>query len=259
MDDENERSFYASITSMIALQLDRIRLINKTMAASKAKSAFISNMSHELRTPLNAIIGSAQFLIAYEELSDAQQDSVGSIESSAEYLLNMINEILDIAKIEAGKMEVYKEKINILETLNNCYYMLQPLADEKGLDFELNSQNLTIFEIQTDPKIFQQITINLLSNAIKFTKEGFVKLTIYNDKKYLYIEIEDSGIGISKLDMLELFNDFTQVKNVMRKQHKGTGLGLSLSQKLAHILDGDVELFSAGLGYGCRATFSLYI
>ncbi|RUM66793.1 MAG: hypothetical protein DSZ03_00580, partial [Sulfurimonas sp.] len=103
-DDTNEQEFYRSIATMIMLQLDRIRLIERTLSASHAKSAFISSMSHELRTPLNAIIGFAQYLLAYESLTDDQQDSIAHMESSAQYLLGMINDILDIAKIEAGKM-----------------------------------------------------------------------------------------------------------------------------------------------------------
>ena len=114
--DENEKKFYNSIANMITLQLDRIGLINRTMSASRAKSAFISNMSHELRTPLNAIIGFSQYMITYEELQDDQKEVMLNIESSAHYLLEMINEILDIAKIEAGKMEAHPQMTDIVES-----------------------------------------------------------------------------------------------------------------------------------------------
>jgi len=255
--DKNEYAFYNSIASMMTLQLDRIRLISRTMAASKAKSAFISNMSHELRTPLNAIIGFSQFLITYEELTDDQQDSVGNIESSAHYLLGMINEILDIAKIEAGKMEAHKTHVIIKDILHNTYAMLKPLADDKGLDFTLQSSACDIDELYTDPKMFQQIVTNLLSNAIKFTQEGHVKLEITNDNEMLYIKVSDSGIGIEEDDLERLFSDFTQVENVMQKKHKGTGLGLSLSQKMANILGGSITLSSQGLQKGSVALFSI--
>ena len=258
-EDSNEKDFYNSIASMIALQLDRINLISRTMAASKAKSAFISNMSHELRTPLNAIIGFSQFLITYEELTEDQQDTVGNIESSAHYLLNMINEILDIAKIEAGKMEAHPERVSPLQLVQNSYNMLQPLAADKNLEFTLSHDGLTQTEILTDPKMFQQIVVNLLSNSIKFTQEGSVKIAIYNDASQLYVRIEDSGIGIEKEDLARLFSDFTQVENVMQKKHKGTGLGLSLSKKMANILEGDVVLTSEGLGHGTTSLFSLKI
>ena len=257
--DENERSFYNSIASMITLQLDRIRLISKTMAVSKAKSAFISNMSHELRTPLNAIIGFSQFLITYEELTDDQLETVGNIESSAHYLLGMINEILDIAKIEAGKMEAHKERVNLESIVNNSYQMLKPLASEKELDFSLTTENYSLESVDTDPKMFQQIITNLLSNAIKFTQEGSITFELYNDSKKVYVKIKDTGIGIEKEDLERLFSDFTQVENVMQKKHKGTGLGLSLSKKMANILGGDIELSSEGLNKGSESLFYIAI
>lgn len=255
IEDKHEREFYQSIATMITLQLDRIRLIDKTMSASRAKSAFISNMSHELRTPLNAIIGFAQYLIAYEELTDDQQDTVSNIESSAQYLLGMINEILDIAKIEAGKMEAHIEDCNIYLLVKSSYEMLQPLANDKNLDFHFNAEKIEEENYKTDPKMFKQIVLNLLSNAIKFTQEGSVKLELFKQEDKLVVQVRDSGVGISKEDIKNLFNDFTQVENVMQKQHKGTGLGLSLSRKMAHILGGDVLLESEGFNKGTTSTF----
>ena len=205
---------------MIILQLDRIRLINKTMSASHAKSAFISNMSHELRTPLNAIIGFSQYMITYEELDDDQKEVMLNIESSAHYLLEMINEILDIAKIEAGKMQAHPEETDVLELVHGCFKMLQPLAIDKGLEFHLSSEKFQNKIYMTDPKMFKQIVLNLISNAIKFTKEGFVNLELSNDEKGLLFEVSDSGIGISEENIDQLFNDFTQVENVMQKLFK---------------------------------------
>ncbi len=255
--DKNEKNFYNSITSMITLQLDKIRLIQRTMSASNAKSAFISNMSHELRTPLNAIIGFAQYMIAYEELDEDQQDTVGSIESSAQYLLSMINEILDIAKIEAGKMEAHMEYINIFELTQSSYDMLSPLAYDKDLKFEFIFDKFENQNYYTDPKMFKQIVVNLISNAIKFTEKGSVTLELLSDEKNIFVTIKDSGIGISQSNIKQLFNDFTQLENIMQKKHKGTGLGLSLSRKMAHILGGDIHLESDGVGYGTKSIFSL--
>jgi len=256
-EDENERSFYASIATMVTLQLDRIRLISRTMSASQAKSAFISNMSHELRTPLNAIIGFSQFLITYEELTDDQQDTVANIESSAHYLLGMINEILDIAKIEAGKMEAHKEDVNLIEIIESTYNMLKPLADDKNIALDISVENFSQESLYTDPKMFQQILTNLLSNAIKFTEEGSVRVELFEEVSQIKIVVTDSGIGIEEEDLAALFNDFTQVENVMQKKHKGTGLGLSLSKKMANILGGNIELTSEGLGKGSVAIFTL--
>lgn len=258
-EDKNEQDFYNSIASMITLQLDRIRLIERTTSASRAKSAFISNMSHELRTPLNAIIGFAQFMIEYEELNEDQKDTVGNIESSAQYLLGMINEILDIAKIEAGKMEAHIESVNILDIVQSSYNMLSPLAKDKNIKFDFIFDNFENKKYQTDPQMFKQIVVNLISNAIKFTPEGSIQLELYNENENLHVKVKDSGIGISEDDMKNLFNDFTQLENVMQKSHKGTGLGLSLSKKMANILGGDVTLKSDGIGHGTISIFSLQI
>ena len=258
-DDENEQRFYNSIGAMITLQLDKIRLIDRTMSASRAKSAFISNMSHELRTPLNAIIGFSQYMITYEDLSDEQQDTMANIESSAHYLLEMINDILDIAKIEAGKMEAHFEEIDILNLVKTTYNMLQPLVNDKGLIFELDTDNFENKSYKTDPKMFQQIVINLISNAIKFTENGSVRVELFTQNKHIFVSVKDSGIGISKEDIKQLFHDFTQVENIMQKKHKGTGLGLSLSKKMAQLLHGDVTIESQGLEHGTIALLSIEI
>ncbi len=258
-EDIHEEDFYNSISSMITLQLDKIKLIDRTMSASRAKSTFISNMSHELRTPLNAIIGFSQFMIEYEELNDEQNDIVTNIESSAQYLLSMINEILDMAKIEAGKMEAHMESIDALNILQNSYNMLKPLASKKNLQFELESDKYTPIQFQSDPKMLQQIVVNLMSNAIKFTEKGMVVLSLENDDSYLTISVQDTGVGLSQDDMKLLFNDFTQIENVMQKQHKGTGLGLSLSKQMAQLLGGDIEMYSDGRDCGTTAVLKLKI
>jgi signal transduction histidine kinase len=154
-------------------------------------------------------------------------------------------------------MEARPEETDVLELVQSCYKMLQPLADDKGLEFHLKTENFQHKIYTTDPKMFKQILLNLISNAIKFTKEGFIHLELSNDKAGLLFKVTDSGVGIAKENIDQLFNDFTQVENVMQKQHKGTGLGLSLSKKLAHILGGDVTLMSDGIGHGTASCFNL--
>ena len=254
----NEWRFYNSIAMMIALQLDRIRLIEKTEAASRAKSAFISNMSHELRTPLNAIIGFTQYLIAYEELSEEQREIIGNIESSATYLLEMINDILDIAKIEAGKMEAHIEEFDLGILLDEIVSMVVPLAEQKNLELRFAKPNEPIV-MRSDPKFIKQIVVNLLSNAIKFTQKGYVALDLECKKSEIKLIVSDTGIGIEQESLKQLFSDFIQLENTMQKKYKGTGLGLSLSKKLANILGGDVELRSEGLGKGSQAIVVLPI
>ena len=257
IEDKNETDFYNAISSMITLQLDKIRLIKKTELASNAKSMFISNMSHELRTPLNSIMGAVQYMISYESLSDEQIDRLGNIERSSHYLLEMINEILDIATIEAGKIEVNLEYVNIQSLLQSSCDMLSPLASDKELDFKFIYSNFEDKEYESDPKLLQKIVINLLSNAIKFTSEGSIVLELYEDAKEIHIRVKDTGIGVLKEDIALLFNDFTQLKASLNQTQKGTGLGLSLSKKLANILEGDIALFSEGINRGSEVVFSL--
>ena len=258
--NENELRFYNSIATMIALQLERIRLINATMQASRAKSAFISNMSHELRTPLNAIIGFTQYLITYESLQQEQMEIIGNIENSASYLLEMINGILDIAKIEAGKMELHYEMVDIKELLLNVVNMLTPLAEQKELTFSLDMQECKEESIFTDPYFVKQIIINLLSNAIKFTEKGGVDIRLETlSTKQLQLNISDTGIGIEAEDLKKLFQDFAQLDHKIQKKYKGTGLGLSLSKKLAKLLKGDLLIKSEGIEKGSRAILILPI
>ncbi|WP_457746173.1 ATP-binding protein [Sulfurimonas sp.] len=253
--DSNEMNFYYAIVSMIALQLDRIRLVNKTVSASNAKSSFISNMSHELRTPLNSIISSTQYLISYETMSNEQQDMIANVENSAQYLLEMINGILDIAKIEAGKMDVSYSVINIGEILEEISLMFRPLAEEKNLSLIFNTNAQQVIKIKSDIKLFKQVVINLLSNAIKFTHEGFVEIKVQKLEESVVISIKDSGIGLSQENITQLFEDFTQIRSSAHKEYEGTGLGLSLSRKLANLLGGDVTIKSQGIGFGSEAFF----
>ena len=253
--DENEKKFYDSIGQMITLQLDRIRLIDRTMAASRAKSVFISSMSHELRTPLNSILGFSQYMITCEELNDEQQDIMANVEASAQYLLGMINDILDIAKIEAGKMEIKYQEVDLKALLETVYNMLIPLVSEKELEFNFDIENFSAKNIKTDPKLFQQVVVNLLSNAIKFTQHGSINMHLYNDEEKIYLLIKDTGIGISNEDHKKLFSEFSQLDNAIQKEHKGSGLGLSISRKMAKLLGGDVVLSSQGEGKGSEALF----
>jgi len=257
--DKNENQFYHSIVSMISLQLDKIRLIDKMMSESHAKSAFISNMSHELRTPLNSMLGFTQYLLAYEDLKENQQDIISNIEDSAQYLLEMINGILDIAKIEAGMLDIHISHIKIYELLDNIVSMLLPLAQQKSIDINIQKSEANSIEIDSDSKFIQQIIINIISNAIKFTKEGGIDIFLREDENNLYIHVKDTGIGIQKQNIEKLFHEFTQIDNVLQNKHKGTGLGLSISKKLAKLLGGDIILKSEGLDKGSEAIFFIPI
>jgi len=256
-DDTYEERFFSSIAAMIMLQIERIALTNRLAQASEAKSAFISGMSHELRTPLNAIIGFSQYLIAYEPLEADQLESVAKIERAAMHLLLLINDILDIARIEAGKMEVHCSDTLLNGLLEECMELMQPLAEEKGLYLKLEGDALPERMITTDAKIFKQILINLLSNAIKFTQSGGITLYVTELPHGVRIEVKDTGIGIPPERMEELFGEFVQLKDPTLDSGKGSGLGLALSRKLAGVIGGRLHLESAGLGTGCSAVLEI--
>jgi len=234
-----------------------LKTTDKSLDASQAKSAFISNLSHELKTPLNAIIGFSQYLISYEDLSDEQLDIVSNIESSSQYLLEMIYGILDIAKIEAGKMDVHLQDLDLVVLAKDCFNMLEPLAEDKNLSFELDCINCDSIFCYSDAKIIKQILINLMSNAIKFTNEGSIYISLSETKEGCVVEVKDSGIGIEKEQIGKLFKDFSQIETTLVHKQKGTGLGLSLSKKLAKLIGGDIHLQSEGVEKGVRARLIL--
>ncbi len=226
---------------------------------SDAKSKFISYMSHELRTPLHTILSSTQYLIAYEELSLNQQEKIATVESSAGYLLGMINDILDLAKIEAGKVTISPSIYSsdeVEEIVGDVISMLEVLTSE-DVEITLKNSISSSINITFDEKILKQIIINLLSNAIKFTSKGSIEFELKSFEDRFYIVIEDSGIGLSKEELESLFDNFSQIQRSEEMEQKGSGLGLVISRKLARLFDGDIRLSSRGRGRGVRATIEL--
>ncbi len=256
-DDLLESRFFNSVVSMIALQIERIELIAKIESASNAKTSFISNMSHELRTPLNAIIGFSQYMITYESLSDDQLETIAKIERSAMHLFGMINDILDIAKIEAGKIEIVCEKVNLFALLQECTELITPMAEEKGLFITGLGDISHKVMIETDTKLIKQVIINLLSNAVKFTESGSIDIAVTTNEDNVIVMITDTGIGIDKEELDMVFDEFVQLQNSNQVKHKGTGLGLSLSLHIMHSLGGELLLKSEGKGHGTKAILKL--
>lgn len=259
-DDPYESKFYRSIATMIMLQLDQIRLIEQTKAVSYAKSTFISHMSHELRTPLHTILGSTQYLLAYENLTDQQLDKIATIETSADHLLGMINDVLDLVQIEAGKVStalIDKTTDEITQITQEVIDMLELLAEQKGLTITLTNELTVSMKLVIDERLLKQILINLFNNAIKFTDKGSINCYIQSYGENLCIVIEDSGIGIEKEELSRLFTDFTQANSKDHSHQKGSGLGLAISKKLANLFDADVILESQGIGHGTKATLIL--
>ena len=212
-------------------------------AASKAKSEFLANMSHEIRTPMNGIIGFIDLLFDMEN-DEEKREMLGMIYKSSELLLEIINDILSLAKIEAGQYELYEKKTDIYETFKVIANLQKRQCDNKKInfifDYDLNQENIILI----DERPIIQITNNLLNNAVKFTEEGFVKFTVINDDEELKLKIivEDSGIGISENKMKRLFEPFVQGEEVLTKKYGGSGLGLTIIKELLRILEGTIDV-----------------
>ncbi len=222
--------------------------------ANEAKSAFMSNMSHELRTPLNAIIGFTRIVKrkAHGVLPDRQVDNLGKVLSSGEHLLGLINTILDIAKIEAGGMEVINSRFQIGQLIEAVSAISQPLL-RSGVDLHLNIAP-GLPEMNSDQDKVKQILLNLLSNAAKFTHEGSVTVSAYKNGRMLHIDVADTGIGMNEAALGRVFEEFQQADASTRQQYGGTGLGMPISKHLAQLLGGDLTVTSSE---GVGSTFTL--
>lgn len=230
-------------------------------AASHAKSEFLANMSHELRTPLNGILGYAQILQRDGSLNASQQDGVNTIYSSGRHLLTLINDVLDIAKIEARKLELYPHEVVLPQLLEGIAGTMSMAAQQKGIRFVYDVPDDLPFGVIADEKRLRQVLLNLLSNGVKFTDEGSVTMRVGYDpagsqnRINLLIEVIDTGIGIAQEELDAIFQPFEQVGDV-QKRAEGTGLGLAISQQLVALMGGQVQAESK-IGQGSRFWFEI--
>lgn len=217
-------------------------------AANAAKSEFLTNMSHEIRTPLNSIIGFSEILLQ-KEFCKRDKDYVRAVYNSSRHLLQLINDVLDLSKIEAGKMKIEMGQCSLAEIAAGIESMMLPFAAEKGLTFAVIEKGIVPANIITDSARLSQCLINLVNNAIKFTEQGYVYLNISmedrNDKPFIIFEVEDTGIGISPEFQRKIFESFTQEDaGSTSRKYGGTGLGLAITKKLAEFLGGTIILNS---------------
>jgi signal transduction histidine kinase/CheY-like chemotaxis protein len=223
-------------------------------AANSAKSEFLANMSHELRTPLNGILGYAQILKQSQQLSEPEQKGINIIHQCGVHLLTLINDILDLSKIEAQKMELQPTEFHFPSFLEGVVEICQIKAEQKGVEFIYQLDRSLPAGIKADEKRLRQILMNLLSNAIKFTEKGSVTFSVKNqitdeaqsDQGTIYricFRVEDTGVGISQENLGKIFSPFEQVGNV-QKQSEGTGLGLAISQKITEMMGGSLNVKS---------------
>jgi CheY-like chemotaxis protein len=217
--------------------------------ANQAKSSFLANMSHELRTPLNGILGYAQILLRDKTLSGEQRDGLGVINRSGEYLLTLINDVLDLAKVEAGRVELYPVDFHFGEFLESIVELFKMRATQKNIAFNYEPLSALPEGVYADEKRLRQVLINLLGNAVKFTKKGGVTLKVgYDTQDRLRFQVEDTGIGISTEEIQKIFDPFQQVGD-QRYRAEGTGLGLSITKKLVEMMGGELNVNSE-LGKG---------
>lgn len=229
----------------------------KILESERAKSEFFANMSHELRTPLNAIIGFSDSLSykIFGDLTPKQEEYVNDIKVSGIHLLGMINEILDMAKLESHAMKLTLREVDLIMTIQETINIVQPLADKKNitLKFEHNKE----YTANIDYQKIQQIMYNLLSNAIKYTKEkGNVTVCIKDNKDEFAISVKDSGIGIDKKYQGKIFGKFVQLENIYTKTGSSTGLGLTITKELVELHKGRITLESK---VNKGSTFTVYL
>ncbi|MTJ49021.1 hypothetical protein FJR05_14650 [Dolichospermum sp. UHCC 0259] len=236
-------------------------LANKAEAANQAKSTFIANMSHELRSPLNAVIGFSQLMLRANNLPADQYENAGIIYRSGEYLLTLINHILDLSKIEAGKATLNVHNFDLYRLLDDLEDMLYLRASNEGLNLIFNrSENIPRY-IYTDEVKLRQVLINLITNGIKFTRQGKITVSVnrnneeITDMLILYFQVHDTGLGISPTELPQLFDAFSQAQ-AGKEMQEGTGLGLAISHKFVQLMGGDISVISE-LGKG--STFQFFI
>jgi len=224
-------------------------------SADRLKSAFLATMSHELRTPLNSIIGFSGILLQEKagQLNEEQKKQLGMVQLSGRHLLSLINDILDLSKIEAGQLTLNLEPFNIEDVIEDVIKLEKLAAMNKGLS--LDSEIAPgIGPFLSDKQRIHQVILNLLNNAVKFTNKGSVTIKCYKDNDSLKIEVSDTGIGIKEEDLSTLFNPFIQVVSDLSRRHEGTGLGLSISRRLMDLLHGKIQVKSE---FGVGSTFTI--
>jgi signal transduction histidine kinase len=256
----DSRELLVRIRTHLALResLERLEVEKeRAQSADHLKSAFLATMSHELRTPLNSIIGFTGILLKEKPgpLTAEQKKQMEMVQGSARHLLSLINDVLDISKIEAGQLKMVIQQFNLRELLLKVVESQRQFAEKKNLQIIVNLDD-KINGIESDILRVEQILINLVNNAIKFTETGSVSIMSQMEGDFITIRISDTGIGIESDKIGRLFSPFTQIDSGLTRKYEGTGLGLSICRKLIELLGGKIEVMSKP-GYG--STFTVYL
>ena len=253
-------SMKEALEKSVELQKELKIAMEAANAASQSKSAFLANMSHEIRTPMNSIMGFSELALD-DDVSPKTKDYLNKIISNAEWLLQIINDILDISKIESGKLELEKIPFDMHELLASCRTLIMPKAVEKGLILYFYAEPSIGKRPLGDPTRLRQIFVNLLSNAVKFTHSGTIKFFVEIMEKTekgitMYFEVRDSGIGMTNEQIASIFDPFVQAESGTTRKYGGTGLGLSITRNLVEMMGGEIFVESTP-GVGSKFGFSL--
>jgi PAS domain S-box-containing protein len=248
-------------------KMTEMRLIKaekEANAASESKTSFLANMSHEIRTPMNAILGFTELMLDPMQSTDERQMCIATVQRNASQLLKILDEILDISKVESGHMQIEKVEVNVSSLADDLKSLLSLQAADKGLEFNVGLLTPVPQFFYSDPTRLRQILLNLTGNAIKFTKEGHVRVTaewevVDATHGHLIFKISDTGVGIQATNVDHLFQPFVQEDSSITRNFGGTGLGLALSRQLARAMGGDVTLESSTPGQGSVFCLSLEI
>ncbi|MDL2300786.1 response regulator [Lachnospiraceae bacterium OttesenSCG-928-D06] len=258
---DSEFHMLQTIGSVISATLEKKEALEQAEKASQSKSEFLSRMSHEIRTPMNAIIGMNEIAKSSEDPQHVRY-CLGKIEQASHQLLGLINDILDLSKIESGKIEIINAEFDFKKMLRNVYNIVQPKVEEKGLEFSWDLDICCEHYIISDELRLTQVLTNLLSNAVKFTPQGgnvtlYGSLVCQNDSEgMLRIEVQDTGIGISEEERERLFQPFEQADGSITRRFGGTGLGLSICRNIIELMNGKIWVESE-LGAGSRFIFEI--